>query len=137
MKIFFPIIAALILLCLGSCGYANYCKKPSEHNEDEEVDRSEEVYSLSKPDRPYLTPHYQEFVTKSVQKFGPKIRSKNTVQIIFDSIQVILRSILASNEVIFEVKIFIFVSKRYFLAKLSAKTFCQKPIFLKRSSVDY
>ena len=64
MKIFFPIIAALILLCLGSCGYANYCKKPSEHNEDEEVDRSEEVYSLSKPDRPYLTPHYQGFVTK-------------------------------------------------------------------------
>lgn len=59
MKIFFPIIAALILLCLGSCGYANYCKKPTEHNEDEEVDRSEEVYSLSKPDRPYLTPHYQ------------------------------------------------------------------------------
>ena len=68
MKIFFPIIAALILLCLGSCGYANYCKKPSEHNEDEEVDRSEEVYSLSKPDRPYLTPHYQEFVTKLSQK---------------------------------------------------------------------
>ena len=64
MKIFFPIIAALILLCLGSCGYANYCKKPTENNEDEEVDRNEEVYSLSKPDRPYLTPHYQEFVTK-------------------------------------------------------------------------
>lgn len=59
MKIFFPIIAALILLCLGSCGYANYCKKPSEHNEEDEVDRCEEVYSLSKPDRPYLTPHYQ------------------------------------------------------------------------------
>lgn len=59
MKIFFPIIAALILLCLGSCGYANYCKKPTENNEDEEVDRQEEVYSLSKPDRPYLTPHYQ------------------------------------------------------------------------------
>lgn len=59
MKIFFPIIAALILLCLGSCGYANYCKQPVEHNEDEEVDRHEEVYSLSKPDRPYLTPHYQ------------------------------------------------------------------------------
>ena len=60
MKIFFPIIAALILLCLGSCGYANYCKQPVDHNEDEEVDRHEEVYSLSKPDRPYLTPHYQE-----------------------------------------------------------------------------
>ena len=71
MKIFFPIIAALILLCLGSCGYANYCKKPSEHNEDEEVDRSEEVYSLSKPDRPYLTPHYQEFVTK-LEKIAKK-----------------------------------------------------------------
>ena len=62
MKIFFPIIAALILLCLGSCGYANYCKQPVEHNEDEEVDRHEEVYSLSKPDRPYLTPHYQELL---------------------------------------------------------------------------
>ena len=73
MKIFFPIIAALILLCLGSCGYANYCKKPTEHNEDEEVDRSEEVYSLSKPDRPYLTPHYQEFVTKLVQKLLRKL----------------------------------------------------------------
>ena len=60
MKIFFPIIAALILLCLGSCGYANYCKKPGENNEEDEVDRHEEVYSLSKPDRPYLTPHYQE-----------------------------------------------------------------------------
>ena len=64
MKIFFPIIAALILLCLGSCGYANYCKQPTEHNEDEEVDRHEEVYSLSKPDRPYLTPHYQELLVK-------------------------------------------------------------------------
>lgn len=62
MKIFFPIIAALILLCLGSCGYANYCKQPVEHNEDEEVDRHEEVYDLSKPDRPYLTPHYQELL---------------------------------------------------------------------------
>ena len=60
MKIFFPIIAALILLCLGSCGYANYCKPQTENNEDEEVDRHEEVYSLNKPDRPYLTPHYQE-----------------------------------------------------------------------------
>jgi hypothetical protein len=59
MKIFFPIIAALILLCLGSCGYANYCKPQTENNEDEEVDRHEEVYSLNKPDRPYLTPHYQ------------------------------------------------------------------------------
>jgi len=59
MKIFFPIIAALILLCLGSCGYANYCKQPVDHDEDQEVDRHEEVYSLSKPDRPYLTPHYQ------------------------------------------------------------------------------
>ena len=76
MKIFFPIIAALILLCLGSCGYANYCKKPSEHNEDEEVDRSEEVYSLSKPDRPYLTPHYQEFVTKTPQKLTQKLIQK-------------------------------------------------------------
>ena len=35
MKIFFPIIAALILICVGSCGYANYCKKPSL-NDDEE-----------------------------------------------------------------------------------------------------
>ena len=78
MKIFFPIIAALILLCLGSCGYANYCKKATEHNEDEEVDRSEEVYSLSKPDRPYLTPHYQEFVTKTLQKLLPKIGPKNS-----------------------------------------------------------
>lgn len=60
MKIFFPIIAALILLCVGSCGYANYCKKPTTGDEDEnEVDRSEDVYTLNKPDRPYLTPHYQ------------------------------------------------------------------------------
>ena len=35
MKIFFPIIAALILLCVGSCGYANYCKKPTTGDEDE------------------------------------------------------------------------------------------------------
>lgn len=60
MKIFFPIIAALILLCVGSCGYANYCKKPPTGTEEEdEVDRSEDVYTLNKPDRPYLTPHYQ------------------------------------------------------------------------------
>lgn len=60
MKIFFPIIAALILLCVGSCGYANYCKQPTRPgDEEDEVDRSEDVYTLNKPDRPYLTPHYQ------------------------------------------------------------------------------
>ena len=37
MKIFFPIIAALILLCVGSCGYANYCKKPGQGEDDDEV----------------------------------------------------------------------------------------------------
>ena len=36
MKIFFPIIAALILLCVGSCGYANYCKKPPTGTEEED-----------------------------------------------------------------------------------------------------
>lgn len=60
MKIFFPIIAALILICVGSCGYANYCKPPTLVGEDDdEVDRAEDVYTLNKPDRPYLTPHYQ------------------------------------------------------------------------------
>jgi hypothetical protein len=60
MKIFFPIIAILITLCLGSCCYVNYFKKQStEESEDQDVDRHEGIYTLDKPDRPYLTPHYQ------------------------------------------------------------------------------
>ena len=60
IRIFFPIIATLILLCVGSCAYANYFKSSVNIAEDEDENQQhEDIYTLNKPDRPYLTPFYQ------------------------------------------------------------------------------
>jgi len=60
IRIFFPIIATLILLCVGSCAYANYFKSSINIAEDEDGNlQNEDIYTLNKPDRPYLTPFYQ------------------------------------------------------------------------------